>query len=174
MERETGFEPATSTLARSHSTAELFPLTPVVKYGTTRAGAASSHGPHASDGHGPARRRRPLPSSSKGVGDDLDAGGPVTNRDAHDIEATRDAREPTARQIVERHANHALLLPRSHGRQRTAERGVGPGLHLHEHQHAPVFSDDVDFAISRPIPACKDRVPSSSQLPARELLADFS
>ncbi len=25
LERETGFEPATSTLARSHSTAELFP-----------------------------------------------------------------------------------------------------------------------------------------------------
>jgi hypothetical protein len=25
MERETGFEPATSTLARLHSTAELFP-----------------------------------------------------------------------------------------------------------------------------------------------------
>ena len=25
VERETGFEPATSTLARSHSTAELFP-----------------------------------------------------------------------------------------------------------------------------------------------------
>src|SRR3954471_12639904 len=27
LERETGFEPATSTLARSHSTTELFPLT---------------------------------------------------------------------------------------------------------------------------------------------------
>ena len=27
MERETGFEPATSTLARSHSTTELFPPT---------------------------------------------------------------------------------------------------------------------------------------------------
>lgn len=26
VERETGFEPATSTLARSHSTTELFPL----------------------------------------------------------------------------------------------------------------------------------------------------
>jgi hypothetical protein len=26
LERETGFEPATSTLARSHSTAELLPL----------------------------------------------------------------------------------------------------------------------------------------------------
>ncbi len=29
MERETGFEPATSTLARLHSTTELFPLSPV-------------------------------------------------------------------------------------------------------------------------------------------------
>jgi hypothetical protein len=28
LERETGFEPATSTLARLHSTAELFPHTP--------------------------------------------------------------------------------------------------------------------------------------------------
>ena len=28
MERETGFEPATSTLARSHSTTELFPPAP--------------------------------------------------------------------------------------------------------------------------------------------------
>ena len=30
MERETGFEPATSTLARSHSTTELFPLSIMV------------------------------------------------------------------------------------------------------------------------------------------------
>jgi hypothetical protein len=30
MERETGFEPATSTLARSHSTAELLPLSPLI------------------------------------------------------------------------------------------------------------------------------------------------
>jgi hypothetical protein len=28
LERETGFEPATSTLARSHSTTELLPLVP--------------------------------------------------------------------------------------------------------------------------------------------------
>src|SRR2546425_6593186 len=33
LERETGFEPATSTLARSHSTTELFPLDPL-KYHT--------------------------------------------------------------------------------------------------------------------------------------------
>ena len=31
LERETGFEPATSTLARSHSTTELFPLTDAVR-----------------------------------------------------------------------------------------------------------------------------------------------
>ena len=38
MERETGFEPATSTLARSHSTTELFPLarTLTVPHGRVR------------------------------------------------------------------------------------------------------------------------------------------
>ncbi len=37
LERETGFEPATSTLARSHSTTELFPLEPS-KYHTAGVG----------------------------------------------------------------------------------------------------------------------------------------
>ena len=33
LERETGFEPATSTLARSHSTTELLPLSiPILQY----------------------------------------------------------------------------------------------------------------------------------------------
>src|ERR1700730_18816555 len=36
LERETGFEPATSTLARSHSTTELFPLDGLLKYHTAR------------------------------------------------------------------------------------------------------------------------------------------
>ena len=39
LERETGFEPATSTLARSHSTTELFPPAPN-PYRTTRPGLA--------------------------------------------------------------------------------------------------------------------------------------
>src|ERR1700758_4790353 len=40
LERETGFEPATSTLARSHSTAELLPLVPAIitKAGCRRQG----------------------------------------------------------------------------------------------------------------------------------------
>ena len=40
MERETGFEPATSTLARSHSTTELFPLAEPLKYHTPRSGSS--------------------------------------------------------------------------------------------------------------------------------------
>jgi hypothetical protein len=40
MERETGFEPATSTLARSHSTTELLPL--VLSFYCTCAFAAKS------------------------------------------------------------------------------------------------------------------------------------
>src|SRR3954462_14640747 len=47
MERETGFEPATSTLARSHSTTELFPLARphTVPHGCARLnpGAGGSH-----------------------------------------------------------------------------------------------------------------------------------
>jgi hypothetical protein len=34
VERETGFEPATSTLARLHSTTELFPPKPILDYQT--------------------------------------------------------------------------------------------------------------------------------------------
>jgi hypothetical protein len=44
LERETGFEPATSTLARSHSTAELLPL--VLSFYCTCAFAANSLHPH--------------------------------------------------------------------------------------------------------------------------------
>jgi hypothetical protein len=42
LERETGFEPATSTLARSHSTAELLPLAASF-YSTCRSLANSPH-----------------------------------------------------------------------------------------------------------------------------------
>jgi hypothetical protein len=44
LERETGFEPATSTLARSHSTAELLPL--VLSFYCTCAFGANSLHPH--------------------------------------------------------------------------------------------------------------------------------
>src|SRR4026207_1175414 len=46
LERETGFEPATSTLARSHSTTELFPLARTLTV---------PHGPVGFNRHGPDR-----------------------------------------------------------------------------------------------------------------------
>ena len=44
LERETGFEPATSTLARSHSTAELLPL--ILSFYSTSSFHANSLVPH--------------------------------------------------------------------------------------------------------------------------------
>jgi hypothetical protein len=69
LERETGFEPATSTLARSHSTTELFPLEPP-KYHTAGVGFKRVAG---TDGRlKPSRYRRTarstLAASSGGVG----------------------------------------------------------------------------------------------------------
>ena len=45
MERETGFEPATSTLARSHSTTELLPPRENLKFSTTSARPATRSWP---------------------------------------------------------------------------------------------------------------------------------
>ena len=58
MERETGFEPATSTLARSHSTTELFPLARILKVPHGRAAGnrrdwdnGGPKGPHYNSWH---------------------------------------------------------------------------------------------------------------------------
>jgi hypothetical protein len=58
MERETGFEPATSTLARSHSTTELFPLSGFAFYRVTVA--LSSKKRRLADGFG--KTFGPLPN----------------------------------------------------------------------------------------------------------------
>src|SRR6185436_12644999 len=48
LERETGFEPATSTLARSHSTTELFPLARhVPRHGRGRAALRETQSYHS-------------------------------------------------------------------------------------------------------------------------------
>ena len=64
LERETGFEPATSTLARSHSTTELFPL-------ATNIDHIVANSPN-SEGYGvcyrPSRRGAPAAASSGDVG----------------------------------------------------------------------------------------------------------
>ena len=64
MERETGFEPATSTMARSHSTTELFPLAPNAP-STVPQGEASLQGP-CKTGRAPPRQR-PAPGAGRGT-----------------------------------------------------------------------------------------------------------
>ena len=58
LERETGFEPATSTLARSHSTTELFPLARCSIVKVPQGDAANQDGRRGS-----APFRHPDPSS---------------------------------------------------------------------------------------------------------------
>jgi hypothetical protein len=63
MERETGFEPATSTLARSHSTTELFPLATnadrtTAIWGRQLGGSASRNPPYFAKYRSPTSRER--------------------------------------------------------------------------------------------------------------------
>ena len=56
LERETGFEPATSTLARSHSTTELFPLAEPLTYHTAALGINALDSPEHALAQGAALR----------------------------------------------------------------------------------------------------------------------
>src|SRR5688572_32189176 len=58
LERETGFEPATSTLARSHSTTELFP--PSTKTQSTTAVSAQARNGAAHEGPPRSRHARSI------------------------------------------------------------------------------------------------------------------
>src|SRR3954454_2809711 len=86
MERETGFEPATSTLARSHSTTELFPLVRNAHHtiGPTRQSTRGS-----SIG---CVERAPIHRDLRVQADR------VINR--HDVEAARARVDPVERQIL--------------------------------------------------------------------------
>src|SRR5579862_4579146 len=121
MERETGFEPATSTLARSHSTTELFPPERP-KYHT--AGPVSTESP-------PPRAVAECPPT-KEPNDAFD------HRDPRD--RSRDPRRATARRSRREH-RHRLSRAEHRHDQRTAGEGlhcahrwsrrlVGSGAHL--------------------------------------------
>ena len=62
LERETGFEPATPTLARSCSTTELFPRSSGVELYHAPQGAAARRASAASSG-GAGLMKKPLPHS---------------------------------------------------------------------------------------------------------------
>jgi hypothetical protein len=97
MERETGFEPATSTLARSHSTTELFPLarTLTVPHGP----AGGNRSPRAN-----ARKSREIP------GDDGTSIAAASRSETHRArDPRRDRRQPGADTFSSRDAGSAQL-----------------------------------------------------------------
>ena len=165
MERETGFEPATSTLARSHSTTELFPLIPEsTKISVPRRPSPIKH------------RRARTQGSAHGerVDHHFNRRLPSAEHDPDDIEATRDAGQPTSPHVIGRHANHLPLLRTADRLQWAAEGLRRAGLHFDEHQDLSVAGDDVNFAVTSPITTGKNRITPSAKLPARVLLARFS
>ena len=142
MERETGFEPATSTLARSHSTTELFPPAQLQKI-AYHAGAVPSKR---------AERRlhryeltRASPALAKGVGHNLEFRPPIPHHHPDDIKAARDATQTAAGQIVQRHSRDLPLLHCGDCRERSAEVVARAGLDLDKHQHTFVAGDDVNL-----------------------------
>ena len=150
MERETGFEPATSTLARSHSTTELFPLiseAPKIAYhadpvpssigGFAHAGQRTVNASTtASTVASVARRARPRRHRSN------------TRRWTDDF-------APRSRSS---HAYH-LPIPRSSDRFQWGAEGLRQaGLHFHEHKDLPIAGDDVVFAMTSPLTAGKNRI----------------
>src|SRR5262245_7319658 len=100
MERETGFEPATSTLARSHSTTELFPLAQNPHHSIRPAGQ-STRTPTTGCVERPAVHLDRRARAERGVDrDDVEPAGTIGN--------------VVPRQVLERHRGHPALLRVGH------------------------------------------------------------
>ena len=85
MERETGFEPATSTLARSHSTTELFPLAPRLQklaYHAKRVPSSETRSPKKHDVVDRSSRRREC------IDHNFDTSPAPAHEHADDVEST--------------------------------------------------------------------------------------
>ena len=149
LERETGFEPATSTLARSHSTTELFPLTgrsrphsiapaqttvrkrqcvPQRRRGNQRSSprCTTSRTPIRYTGRasGTGRRSRPPPPRRTGTA----------------------GRSAVPRQVVHRHRHQPALLP-----------GVTASAAVAELARSPAPSPRRTPSSRRPAPRCRFR-----------------
>ena len=161
MERETGFEPATSTLARSHSTTELFP--PKLKLRYHRAARRFNNSGR-------------LPSVGReGAPDDLDGRrGTPGREDADDVESDRPMLALMYGKIEPRHGDDAPLLPPGDCLGRNAAPGIATRLHLNKDHRVAVGRDNVNFANSGAIAPGKNCVPAALERPAREIFADYS
>ena len=110
MERETGFEPATSTLARSHSTTELLPLGQITK-NTVPQPLATSKTNRANGGSCWHRYLTSRSSSSyeKRVSFGVYKMFFAPGRNRHHIEPAGDFKGLTSRQTIDRHKSQIAL-----------------------------------------------------------------
>src|SRR5262245_5030014 len=163
MERETGVEPATSTLARLHSTTELFPpAAGMAGRGTILPGGSGEcqeeGGRHLAD--------------FEGVADEPHAGrSPRRLEDLHHVEPAGAVGRPQARQVVRGRDRDAGALAAVHRFAGAPEQERRARLHLHEHQHVAILGDEVDLRGPRPVAALQDPVAGGHQVALGRLLA---
>ncbi len=187
MERETGFEPATSTLARSHSTTELFPLALATnrKRSTGVTSEARQLRPCRATGRTPTgsttcpdvprrpQRYRPRPSKASRT---MATRGRSPSPKTIDTTSNRQQALPMLWRSTYSAAIRAMVC---RFRQSTASTGspkrvAPPRLDLDEDQRVVVAGDDVDFSQPRPEAPGKDLVPLALELAAGVVFARFS
>src|SRR5262245_19120152 len=136
MERETGFEPATSTLARSHSTTELFPLARPCYTRPTQACQTIERARVSATGlSGGAERVLDVPQEGR---------APLRPEDRDDVEAAAEVgADPIAplRHEQRRHARQAPLLEGIDRLLGQPERDAAARLDLDEHHGVAVQRD---------------------------------
>jgi hypothetical protein len=98
----------------------------------------------------------------------------MVERDRNNIESAGLICKAAPRQKVYRHLANPVLLPASHRLGTITERRGRPRLDLHEHNHALMAGDDVNFSIAGAVAAIKKFVPAATKLGAREIFAEFS
>ena len=136
MERETGFEPATPTLARLCSTTELFPLAGRrIEGPVERCQAVATAAPL------PCRSRQ-----DEGVADEGEAPLGAVGIHAEDVEAAGSV-ERVAAQVGGRRASDTMLLASRDGSQRRAESSARTGLDFDEAEGLALEGDGVDLAV---------------------------
>ena len=161
MERETGFEPATSTLARSHSTTELFPPVPShSEFNLPYQRSASKKDT--------ATCRILLPGSLRGERipnqRHLRRASILVLLNRHNIKAAWAHRPSNPLQVALRHHRDLPLLWPVDCRTCPAEPRGRARLHFNEHQYIAISGDNVDLAVSGSETARQDGVSAAAQL----------
>mgnify|MGYP006110399623 CR=1 FL=1 len=109
----------------------------------------------------------------EGMLEHLDARLPVLDVDSHHVEAAGAVQYPLSHKKVERDSDNLLLLARRDRREAPSVSIAGPRLDFDEHQRPRSAGNDVDLTTPSAVATRKNRVPTTRQLVARELLPQF-